>query len=81
MAEPVTVGIDMSTLLFLGLGVGSVLGLVAYINFKQYIFGKQIKNELRGELLDKEHTKEIKRIDREIDKIENQISKTGGGKQ
>jgi len=69
MADAV-VGIDVGVLLFLLLLGGSIFGVVAYSKFNQYLFGKHIKNEIRSELLDKEQTKEIKRLEREIDKIQ-----------
>jgi len=68
MADPVAVGIDMGTLLFMFIAAGSTVGAIAYTKFDSYMHGKQIKNDIRTELLDKEQTKEIKRMEREIDK-------------
>jgi len=77
MADPVVVGIDPGTLIFLGIGVCSIVGVIAYIKFSQYMHGRQLKNEIRQEITDKRqtefamnNTEEIREIKREIDKIQ-----------
>jgi hypothetical protein len=69
MADPVAVGVDMGTLLFGFLTVMGVIGVVAYSKFNAFKAKDEVKHEIRSELLDKEQTKEIKRIEREIDDI------------
>jgi hypothetical protein len=69
MADPVAVGIDTGTLLFLIISGMGLVGVVAYNKFNAYKAKEETKHEIRTEFLDKEQTKEIKRLEREIDDI------------
>ncbi len=69
MADAVAVGVDVGTLLFIVLGGMGLVGVMAYSKFNHHSAKQEVKNEIKSELLDKEQTKEIKRIEREIDDI------------
>ncbi|ACX72890.1 hypothetical protein Metvu_1032 [Methanocaldococcus vulcanius M7] len=69
MTDPVAVGVDAGTLLFMILAGMGLVGVVAYSKFNSYKAKEEVKHEIRTDLLDREQTKEIKRIEREIDDI------------
>ncbi len=69
MADAVAVGVDMGTLLFMLLSGMGLVGVIAYTKFNHYKAKEEVKHEIKTDLLDKEQTKEIKRIEREIDEI------------
>jgi hypothetical protein len=69
MADPVAVGIDTGTLLFIILAGMGVVGVVAHTKFNAFKLKEETKNEIKTEFLDKEQTKEIKRLERELDEI------------
>lgn len=49
--------------------VGCIVGFIAYNKMTSKENAEKVKSEIKSELLDKEQTKEIKRIEREIDDI------------
>ena len=77
MADPVAVGIDVGTLLFMIVGACGVIGVMGYSKFSQYMHGRQIKNEIRQEITDRRQTdlatknaEAISEVKRELDKIQ-----------
>jgi len=71
----VAVGIDTGTLLFIVLGCLSIVGVLGYTRFTQYMHGRQLKNEIRQEITDRRQTdlatknaEAIAEVKRELDK-------------
>jgi hypothetical protein len=61
--------LTVSDILVICAVVALCVGVTAHSKINQYLHGRQVKNEIRQEFLDKEQTKELHRIHREIDDI------------
>jgi len=69
MTDPVAVGVDAGTLLFMVLAGMGIVGVVAYSKFNSFKAKEEVKHEIKTEFLDKKQSEEIRRIERELDDI------------
>ena len=78
MADPVSVGIDAGTLLFMLTGACGIVGVVAYTKFSQFQNGRQVKNEIRQEKTDRKQTDLAAKNAEAISEVKRELDKSRG---
>ena len=78
MADPVSVGIDAGTLLFMLTGACGIVCVVAYTKFSQFQNGRQVKNEIRQEITDRKQTDLAAKNAEAISEVKRELDKSRG---